>query len=529
MDLQAGMYRNKKDVIEKYIKPFLLPLLNIEAAGGGGVRITDSGLLMGRLLQFLLPLPGCSAEQADIVLLASVPGKITDNALSELMALMDYLRSRFGILTDGYEVRVYKRGEEGEKELIIQTVGEEIVQKADDLKALFGRETKDSDQDGGTLMAETPESLTGRALREDDHDVLVHELPAEPLQNLSPSVLPLVGVAVSDDEDPDDEGLPSGEEEPPAAGEEFLLPWQVPSGPENNKKPMTIIAVYHNKGGVGKTTVAVNLSAALKRKGYRVLTIDMDGQANATFAAGLIKFQFEEDDDIRENYVYHILKSGEYHFIPDVLRKSKGFNTPEIDLIPSHIDLTNHQHELVQIVTSRSRLSSKLKKVEDDYDFVIIDTPPSRDLYAEIPLCTADYLLIPSDLRPFANQGLKNIRIFLDVINEYRRYSGLDALKVLGVLPSKIPTNYKYLQHSFPRQKSAITDFYSFPLMETVIHERMPLAFSLSRTRTENDVEIPDPKSIFDYSVLEPSESAERAAADFVTLADEILKRTEWI
>ena len=514
MDLQAGMYRDKKDVIEKYVKPILLPLLNIETGGEAGVRITHSGLLMGRMLKLLLPLPGCSAEKAEIVLLASNPGKITDKALSKLMALMDYLRSSFGILTDGLEVRVYKRGEGGDKELIIQAVGDEINDKAEDLKVLFARGEKpaDLDPEGGNH----------------DRAPSAYELPAEPLQNAAPTILPVAAAAMNN-ANPQEDPLPSWEEEPPSNEEDFPLPWQIPSSPEEGKKSMTTIAVYHNKGGVGKTTVAVNLSAALKRKGYRVLTIDMDAQANATFAAGLIKFEFEEDDDIRENYVYHVLKSGEYHFIPDVLRRSKGFNTPEIDFIPSHIDLTNHQHELIQIATSRSRLSVKLKKVEDQYDFVIIDTPPSRDLYAEISLSTADYLLIPSDLRPFANQGLKNVRNFVDVINENRRYSGHDPLKVLGVLPSKISTNYQYLKHSFPRQKSAITNFYSFPLMETVIHERMPLAFSLSRTRKEGEVEIPDPKSIFDYSVLEPSDSAEQAAADFLTLADEILKKTEWI
>jgi len=69
---------------------------------------------------------------------------------------------------------------------------------------------------------------------------------------------------------------------------------------EKNKHIMNTIAVYHNKGGVGKTTVTVNLAAALRKKGKRVLLIDIDSQANTTFA-GLIKFQFEEDDNLKNS------------------------------------------------------------------------------------------------------------------------------------------------------------------------------------------------------------------------------------
>ena len=176
---------------------------------------------------------------------------------------------------------------------------------------------------------------------------------------------------------------------------------------ENQRQDsMKTIAVYHNKGGVGKTTVAVNLAAALSQRGKRVLLIDLDSQANTTFATGLIKFQFEEDDNLRECNVFHLLESGEFYSIPDVARKSHYFNNPEIDVIPAHINLIEGQYKLNQINASKTRLVTKLKKVEDKYDIVIIDTPPSRDLYAQVALIAADYLVIPSDLKPFANQGL---------------------------------------------------------------------------------------------------------------------------
>jgi len=83
---------------------------------------------------------------------------------------------------------------------------------------------------------------------------------------------------------------------------------------------------------------------------------------------------------------------------------------PEIDVIPSHINLIEGQYKLNQIAASKTRLVTKLKKWEN-YDIVIIDTPPSRDLYAQVALIAADYLIIPSDLKPFANQGLKREKL----------------------------------------------------------------------------------------------------------------------
>ncbi|HIK31296.1 MAG TPA: AAA family ATPase [Oscillatoriales cyanobacterium M59_W2019_021] len=138
---------------------------------------------------------------------------------------------------------------------------------------------------------------------------------------------------------------------------------------------MKTIAIYHNKGGVGKTTTAVNLAAAFKNKERKVLLVDIDAQANATFATGLIKFQFEEDDDLKEKNVLQLISSGDFDCIPDIVRQSKDFNTPEIDVIPSHIRLIDEQQQLTRFSSSRLRLNTKLQQVEDDYDIVVIDAP----------------------------------------------------------------------------------------------------------------------------------------------------------
>ncbi|MDM9583684.1 MULTISPECIES: AAA family ATPase [unclassified Nostoc] len=286
---------------------------------------------------------------------------------------------------------------------------------------------------------------------------------------------------------------------------------------------MKTIAIYHNKGGVGKTTVAVNLAAALRKKGKNVLLVDIDSQANTTFATGLIKFQFEEDDNLRELNVYHLLESGDFNFIPEVVRTSDYFNNPEIDVIPSHITLIEYQDKLNKILASRSRLVTKLKKVENNYDIVIIDTPPSRDLYAEVALIATDYLIIPSDLKPFANQGLPTVKNFVNQINESREMMGKPPISIMGVLASKISTNAKFLQYNFPKQREVVSERYQLPLMEAVIYDRTALSECMNHTIPVGDLEYPDPKSIIKFAELKTS--AQISAEEFNVLADEVIQK----
>jgi cellulose biosynthesis protein BcsQ len=289
------------------------------------------------------------------------------------------------------------------------------------------------------------------------------------------------------------------------------------------KSSMKTIAIYHHKGGVGKTTVATNLAAAFSKKGKRVLLIDIDAQANSTFAVGLIKFQFDEEDDLEKKNVFHLLNDADLTFVPDIVRKSQGFNQPEIDVIPSHISLIEKQTRLTRYGTSITRLVKKLDKVVEDYDIVIIDTPPSLDFYAQAALIAADYLIIPSDLKPFSNQGLHSVKNFLKEINESRENLGRTSLKILGVLPSKISTHAQYLKYTYPKQKEVIPEKYNLPLMETTISERMALSRCINQTAIIGDLEIPTPQSIIDYA--QDQSEAGVSASEFEALAIEVLDK----
>jgi cellulose biosynthesis protein BcsQ len=281
---------------------------------------------------------------------------------------------------------------------------------------------------------------------------------------------------------------------------------------------MKIIAIYHNKGGVGKTTVAVNLAAAMRKRGKRVLLIDIDSQASTTFATGLIKFEDEELDDLKGCHIGNVLQSEEFYSIKEVVRRTR-FSNPEIDVIPSHITLMNYERELMQIIDSKTTLIKKLSVVDKRYDIVIIDTPPAIDLFSRIALVTSDYLIIPSDLKPFANQGLLNVKDFIKEINKFRKDMNKLPIEVLGILPCKISTTPQFVKYTLPKRIEIIPERYGFNVMNTVIYEREDLTKCTEKVRVVGNTVIPDPRSVLDFK---PDSSS---AKEFDLLAREVLQR----
>ena len=280
---------------------------------------------------------------------------------------------------------------------------------------------------------------------------------------------------------------------------------------------MKVLAVYHNKGGVGKTTTVINLAAALSKKNKRVLVIDLDSQANTTFATGLVKFQDELHDNLKDKYVYQVIAYRNDYSISEVARKS-DFTEPPFDVIPSHIDLMEHEQELIQQPQALNRLLKKLEAVRSQYEVVLIDTPPSLNLYAKIALITADYLLIPSDLRPFANEGLRNVRRFVNDVNEIRETMGKEPIEILGVIASKVGTSPKFIEYTLPRMIEAVEKHYGFPVLNSKIFERRETSKAIERIKEVGDWIIPDPISILDY------DPKSLAAAEFDKLAQEVMQ-----
>jgi cellulose biosynthesis protein BcsQ len=284
------------------------------------------------------------------------------------------------------------------------------------------------------------------------------------------------------------------------------------------KQTMKIIAVYHNKGGVGKTTTIVNLAAALAKKGKRILIVDLDTQANTTYAVCLAKFLNEEEDTLKGKIVLQLIESQSKYLIKDIARKT-SFTQFTIDAIPAHIELMEVENLLLNVDAAKKRLYDKLQKVKDEYDVVLIDTPPSLNLYARIALLTAQYLIIPSDLKPFANEGLNNVKNFIANINEAKEAFGLNPLEVLGVLPSKISTFAKFVQHTLPKRIAIVKNNYGFPVMDTIIFEREDIAKSLENCVLDGDDFRPQPQSVLDYKPDSVS------AQEFEILALEVLKK----
>jgi len=159
-----------------------------------------------------------------------------------------------------------------------------------------------------------------------------------------------------------------------------------------------IIAIANQKGGVGKTTTAINLGACLAAAEKRTLIIDIDPQGNATSGLGIIK------DDV-ERSVYDVLVDGLP--IREAVRKEVHF--PFLDVVPATRDLVGVEVELVDRSSREGVLRRAVDPVRDDYDFVLIDAPPSLGLITLNTLTAADSVLIPIQCEFYALEGLSQL------------------------------------------------------------------------------------------------------------------------
>jgi chromosome partitioning protein len=163
------------------------------------------------------------------------------------------------------------------------------------------------------------------------------------------------------------------------------------------------IAIVNQKGGVGKTTTTVNLAASLARSGLRVLLVDLDPQGNATMGSGIDKRTLPQT-------VYHVLLGLATIERARIKSESGGF-----DVLPANRELAGAEIELVDLDNRETRLKSALALVEDRFDFILIDCPPSLSLLTLNGLAAAHAVVIPMQCEYYALEGLS------DLVNTIRK------------------------------------------------------------------------------------------------------------
>ena len=167
-----------------------------------------------------------------------------------------------------------------------------------------------------------------------------------------------------------------------------------------------IIAVANQKGGVGKTTTAINLSSCLAEKGKKVLAVDMDPQGNMTSGLGV-------DKNSVENTIYDLIigESG----IEEVLRKDIMKN---LDIIPANIDLSAAEIELIDVEDKEYIVRNVIKDIKYNYDYIIIDCPPSLSMLTINAMTTATSVLVPIQCEYYALEGLSQLIHTVDLVRD---------------------------------------------------------------------------------------------------------------
>jgi chromosome partitioning protein len=256
---------------------------------------------------------------------------------------------------------------------------------------------------------------------------------------------------------------------------------------------MKVMAVANQKGGCGKTVTAVNLSAALSRKGYKVLLIDFDPQAHATFS--LKRESSFSITDILENP-----SSSENVHLENFTTISDNFF-----FIPSSIGLASFEHKNISQNDKLKVLSSFLKKIESNFDYCIIDCPPNLGILTLNALEASQHTLIPLSICDFSLKGIDILKNILLMLKEFKGYSPAPFY-----LLSQLDLRSRFSKEFINRAKNLLGNF----LLDTKIRTNVYLREAIANG-----------SNIFEYK------SDSRGAQDFMSLADEISKlmsKTAW-
>ena len=251
-----------------------------------------------------------------------------------------------------------------------------------------------------------------------------------------------------------------------------------------------IIAVANQKGGVGKTTTSINLAACLAEKGKKVLAVDMDPQGNLTSGLGV-------DKDSVEKSIYELI-IGEVD-IKEVINKEVLEN---LDIIPTSIDLSAAEIELIGVDDKEYILRNAIAQVKNQYDFVIIDCPPSLSMLTINAMTTADSVIVPIQCEYYALEGLSQLIHTVELVKDRLN----SKLEIEGV----VFTMYDARTNLSLQVVENVKDNLQQNIYKTIIPRNIRLAEAPSYGLPINKY---DPKST--------------GAESYMRLADEVIEREE--
>lgn len=217
---------------------------------------------------------------------------------------------------------------------------------------------------------------------------------------------------------------------------------------------MKIIGIANQKGGVGKTTTTASLATELALQGYRTLIVDADPQANVTQV-------FLTSDTIKTSLANVLI--GYPNPEPSTILEQRLTTVIEdLDIVPATISLANFDREPPVAI---KRLRSALRDIQDEYDFVVIDTPPNFGLLLSAGLMASDYVLIPVQAAPFALAGLNDLLQVIDDIKDLN-----ERLKILGAICTRYDKRTRISKQSYEKLLE-LNEEISLHIFETIINQ----------------------------------------------------------